>query len=163
MILPGKVVGLKGVIGTTFDAIFLVYPASYVAYKWPKQSAEALWKIAKAYEAEQVSVGSDGKAYVCKIANTGTNPVGDVSGHWEKLTPFNLTGCTAEAKFGTLFTLTVGSGITMGGAAGTVALNVTPVQTATIGEGDLELAVLVKEVAGNLYEYVKAKMKWEAQ
>lgn len=162
MILPGKL-NLKGVTGTTFDAIFLVYPSEYGNLKWGCEEEDITWKATGEYVVEQVAVGSDGKAYVALIASKGINPVGDVSGHWSKLTPFNLTGCTAEMKIkGETVILKVGSGITLGGAAGTVSVIATALQTALLTD-KTPYAVLITEAGGNLYEYLKGHIVWKAQ
>jgi hypothetical protein len=164
MILPGKITGMKGVIGTTFDAIFLVYPSEYDRFQWPLQASEANWKEGQEYHPEMVRIGSDGKAYVAITASIGINPVIDKSGHWEKLIPFNLTGCSAEAKFdGEKIVLKTGSGIVMGGSEGTISVRATPTQTVTLTPQKLNFGILVTETSGNLYEYVKAVIEWEEQ
>lgn len=164
MILPGKL-NLKGRIGTTFDAIFLVYPSEYSAFDWGRPGEDISWKATGEYEIQQVAVGTDGKAYVALIASTNVNPVGDVSGHWQKLTPFNLSGCTAEMKIsGETIVLKVGEGITLGGAAGTVSINATPVQTNLIpGPAKTGYSILITEAGGNLYEYCVGLIVWKRQ
>lgn len=152
-------------IGTTFDAILLVYPSEYGKYNWGNPEEDITWRTTRAYEPEYVAVGSDGKAYVSKVATTGNNPVTDGGVHWEKLVPFNLTGCTAEAKFkGETISLKTGSGITLGGAAGTVSILATPAQTALIAAaGKSDWQVNITEAGGNLYEYVSGHISWASQ
>lgn len=164
MILPGKL-NLKGVIGTTFDATLLVYPSEYGQYNWGNPEEDITWKATVQYELEQVVVGSDGKAYVAEKVSKGINPVGDVAGNWKKLVPFNLTGCTAEAKIkGETIVLKTGSGITLGGAAGTVAITATPAQTTTIvAAGKTPYSVLITEAGGNVYEYTTGQIAWQLQ
>jgi hypothetical protein len=46
----------------------------------------AAWNSLTVYGAGSHVIGSDGKAYVAKIANlTGVNPVGDAGVHWQPL------------------------------------------------------------------------------
>lgn len=163
MILPGKL-NLKGRIGTTFDVKIVVYPSEYARLKW-LCGQELFWSSTATYLVEQVIVGTDGKAYVSKIESTEINPVGDVSGHWEKLTPYNLTGCTVEMKIAEeLIVLTIGSGITVEGAGGTISAEATPEQTATIpGPSKTAFSLTVKEAGGKLYEYVEGDIAWKAQ
>ena len=168
MILPGKL-NLKGVIGTTFDAILLIYPSEYGNLKWPIEEEDPFWQSGETYEVEQVRFGTDAKAYVAKIASTGVNPVGDVSGHWEKLTPFDLTGCSAEFKMGIdqdspFFSITTGSGIVLGGAAGTVSITAKPAQTILVPVPEkVKYGLLITEAGGNLYEYVEGITNWKHQ
>lgn len=99
MILPGTT-EFEGVIGTTFDGSITVYPSSDSELKW---QSNPVWNSTFDYEIGSGVIGSNGKAYKSLIASVGINPVGDVTGHWEVLTPLNITGYKATIKVGCLY------------------------------------------------------------
>jgi hypothetical protein len=159
MILPGTE-KLEGIIGTTFDFVVTLYPSIYSSLEWSKNKSE--WDSTTIYKVNRVVIGSNGSAYKCIIENTNVNPIGE-AGHWEILTPLNLTGYKAFAKLGEILELKVGEGITLGGEKGTVAVKATKVQTAKFSEGFNNLSLFLEDTENNYYEYIAGPIKWKRQ
>lgn len=157
MILPGKEI-LTGVIGTTFDLVITLYPAVDAYLNWQKP---ATWDESKEYKSNAAVVGKNGKAYKCLIVNTGVQPVGDVSGHWELITPLNITGYSSEVKIGSLELATGGKGVFLGGEEGTVSVKATPAQTEKFVKGNAKLSIYLTDTEKNKYEYITGAVKWQ--
>ena|ERR1700690_3805272 len=160
MILPSTI-KLEAVIGTTFDLTTIFYPAEYGNLVWKKPN---LWFATIQYEVNNAILGSDSNAYKCLVGNININPVGDTSGHWEKLTPLNNTGYKAEMRFGEELTLeSGGKGITLGGSTGSVYIEAKPEQTEKFNEGPMDIAILMTNTEEKKYEYLNGSIKWKKQ
>lgn len=78
----------------------------------------------------------------------------------------DLTGYTARLQLkssrsldaAALITLTSGSGITLGGAAGTIAIVITDEQTATLAAGTVYYSVLLIPGSGAAFHLLEGKM-----
>jgi len=160
MILPGTQ-DFEGRIGTTWDQIMTIYPSTYNYVTWVTKKDPA-WNSTLDYIAKNGVLGEDGEGYVCLVPNVGVNPVGDVSGKWEKMTPLDLTGYTSEFK--TLgLVLKDEEGVTLGGVKGTARIKMQPSQTEKAIVSKIHFALLLTDGEKNLYEYVEGGIKWKAQ
>jgi hypothetical protein len=160
MILPGAG-NFLGVIGTTFDAVVTIYLLQPGEVNW---TAELTWNASVSYNAKDGVVGSNGKAYKSKAGgNLGNDPTTDGGVHWETIAPKDMTGCQVVFKMGSVeLTSTPAAGITLGGAAGTIALEMTPSQTAGVAKaGDIAYSLTIKEPSTKLYEYLKGNVTWQ--
>lgn len=75
--------------------------------------------------------------------------------------PVNLTGYTASFSIAPNYnktpalTLTTGSGITLGGVAGTITIHATATQTNTLGEGSFVAELVAVDAGGNKTSLLK--------
>lgn len=159
MILPGTI-QFEGVIGTTFDGSITVYPSSDSELKW---QSNPVWNSIFDYEIGSGVIGSNGKAYKSLIASVGINPVGDVTGHWEVLTPLNITGYKATVKVGNSGELVLENekGIAISGSEGLVKFKATREQTSKFTSGNVNFALFMEDTENNYYEYISGKCKWK--
>jgi hypothetical protein len=85
-----------------------------------------------------------------RFSKTFTYSVGGV--------PVDVTGWTAtftiRSSSATLLTATVGSGITLGGAAGTVAVAFTSTQMATVAAGSYQWTLTLTPSAGQSFPFM---------
>lgn len=123
MLLP-QTENFTAIVGGTFDPIITLYESL------PQSSWRGDWSSSINYPTNVAVKGSNGAMYISLSQNVGNDPTTDIT-HWSTLPLFNLTGYTATFQIGTSLTLSVGSGVTLGGAAGTVAIVATASQTAT--------------------------------
>jgi len=84
--------------------------------------------------------------------------------------PYNLTGCTARLQFRKAFTspdtvlsITQASGITLGGAAGTVTFNVADTVTAAIEAGVYVYDLEIETAGGVTSRWVQGKVNVSAE
>jgi hypothetical protein len=160
MILP-QTEKLEGIIGTTFDYAVTFYPPTYSSLVWPKKNTE--WNSTTTFAINQVTIAENKSAYKCLIENIDINPVEDKTGHWEKLSPLNLTGYKGFVKLGEVLELKVSEGVTLGGTAGTVALKATKTQTEAFKEGVTYISIFLEDIENNYYEYIDGPIKWRKQ
>ena len=85
-------------------------------------------------------------------------------------TPYNLTGCTARLQFRKYFTspdaalsITSSSGITLGGAAGTVTFSVADTVTAAIEAGVYVYDLEIETAGGVTSRWVQGKVSVSAE
>lgn len=85
-------------------------------------------------------------------------------------TPVNLTGSTARLQFRkaassptAALSITSSSGITLGGAAGTVTFNVTDTQTSTIDAGIYVYDLEIETAGGVTSRWVEGKVNVSAE
>lgn len=75
--------------------------------------------------------------------------------------PVNLTGYTARLSIASaygaapVFTLTVGSGLTMGGVSGTISVSITGTQTGQLAAGTYVWDLLVIDTLGALHRFLQ--------
>jgi len=117
-------------IGGTFDAYINLFQLA----TGQTLANPGTWSSSTTYLTNTVVVASDNNAYVALSTSTSVNPVTDGGVHWALATGFDLTNYSASMPIGVqggtpIFTLTSGSGLTLGGTAGTVVIKATPTQT----------------------------------
>jgi len=85
-------------------------------------------------------------------------------------TPYDLTGCTARLQFRkaptsdtTALSITSSSGITLGGAAGTVTFNVADTTTAAIEAGVYVYDLEIETAGGVTSRWVQGKVNVSAE
>lgn len=153
---------LEAVIGATFDMTVKFYPEEYAILKWRKPY---IWNEEITYNVNNAVIASNADAYKAIVENKGVNPVTGSSGHWEKLTPLNLEGYSAEMKIrsgGTELTLaTSGKGIVLGGTEGTVAIKAKYSQTTEFPSGDSHFYLFLTDASENKYDYLDGTIKWK--
>ena len=159
MILPGTE-KLEGIIGTTFDFVVTLYPSEYASLKWSAKNSE--YNSEKTYEKNVVVIASNASAYRALKENAGQNPI-SATEYWEKLTPLNLTGYKAWLNIGSGLELKVGSGITLGAAAGTVSVKATKAQTEVFIPSSAPASLFLEDTESNYYEYLIGPIKWKLQ
>lgn len=156
MILPGSA-EFEGVIGTTFDGEITVYPSADSELKW---QTNPVWSSTFSYEAGSGSIGSNGKAYKSLIASIGIDPVGDNTGHWQILSPLNITGYKAYIKVGEI-SLENEKGITIEGEEGVVKFKAAKSMSYNQSPGSVSFALFMEDLENNYYEYISGKCKWK--
>ena len=157
MILPGEVT-FQGVIGTTFDAVLTVYSIE-TPLSWQEP---LLWGPSTRYVQHAAVVASNGSAYESLVENENVYPVGDLTGHWKLIEPVNITGWAAEFKLKTV-TLKSGSGLTLGGVLGTIAIEMTATETSALSVASEHFSLLLTLPSTKKYEYLKGTLNWVAQ
>jgi hypothetical protein len=146
---------LEAVIGRTFDVTLIVYPEQ-PPLRWREP---VLWAPTK-FNKYDVIIGSDGRAYMCLIENHAINPVGDTTGSWEYLAPENISGWTGLAHVNGVALTSPSSGVTLGGTAGTVRVELKPAQSEDFIAGEHPWDLSLTDTEGHDYEYVKGPITW---
>jgi hypothetical protein len=147
MILPGYTNRFKGVVGGTFDTLITLYQGV------PASVWGGIWQSATTYATNTIVVGANSVGYLSSAQSTGVNPINDLTGTWSELTPLDLTEYTAA------FQINPPNGIpqaadnhpTLGGAAGTVAVNITASATSAFTAGDFPCYLQITDGSGDVY------------
>lgn len=88
------------------------------------------WVSDVEYDRDDAVLDSAGNPWLALITATGIDPTADAAPKaWSAVAVFDLTGCTLAMSFGGLFTLTSGSGLTLGRIPGAVDVTISPTQT----------------------------------
>jgi hypothetical protein len=156
MITPAEY-NLEAVIGRTFDVTLVIF-AEEPPIRWREP---VLWAPTK-YKVFDAVIGSDGNAYKCQIENHAINPVGDSTGTWALISPENITGWSALAHVNAVSLTSPSSGVTLGGVAGTVRVEMTPTQSNAFVPGEHPWDLSLTTATGQEYEYTKGVVKWKA-
>lgn len=146
MILPGLTNALQGMVGGTFDTVVTLYQG-VAASIWG-----GVWIGATPYDPQTVVVGSNARAYLALSASTGVDPVTDAGVHWQPLTPFDLTGYTGVFQINPITaTPHLEVAVTLGGALGTIGINVSALTLAPFAAGSYPCCVKLTDGGGGVY------------
>jgi hypothetical protein len=133
-------------IGGTFDETVTLFQLTGA------QTFVGTWSPTTAYTVNQTVAASDGNAYYALSTTTGSDPTTDGAVHWHIAALYNLTGYSASLFISGAFTLTSpSSGLTLGGAAGTIAIKATPTQTLTLSPSKPHYYIQLTDGSGNIY------------
>lgn len=160
MILPG-LVEFEGVVGTTFDGEFVIYPSEDSMLKW---ESNPLWNSEKEFQVNSGVIARNGKGYKSIKASLNKNPETETE-YWTKLTPQNITGYKPEVKIGNSFELIlkVSEGVEVIGEEGLVKFKATRLQTEKFSKGPSKIGLFIEDKELDYYEYAAGKIIWKEQ
>jgi hypothetical protein len=144
-------------IGGTFDPAPLKLFQTSADQTWIGQ-----WETGVGYVIKNVVVASNGNAYVAIEPSSSVDPTTDGGVHWTLVTSYDLTGYSAEMPIAGAFTLTssAGGGLTLGNAAGTIAIKATAAQTAAMAPSNPKWHLQLTDPSGDVYFPVGGNIKF---
>lgn len=166
MITPGSQ-NFTGYVGSTFDTIITVYPASAANFNWL-----GAWTTGTIYNATSVVIGTDSNAYLAwRTTLSGENPVGDAlfpAGSWSTpIVPLNLnnwsgtiTVLPVETDEILLISPYLSTPVQVQGVSGTIGIKFSPQQSTPFLPKDYHYYITMTDPSGNIYYYLNGIFTW---